>query len=93
VGLEDGVRAVLRAGGVASEVWTLAHATEVTDEALGAPILAELQAKHLEHASPVDLDGVFRELGVSIGRNGSVALDPREPVAAARHALIYGSAK
>jgi len=90
VGLEDGVRAVLAAGGVASEVWTLAHATEVTDDALGAPLLADLQQKHLERGSPVDLDGVFRELGVSIGRNGGVALDARGPVAAARHALVYG---
>ena len=92
-GLEDGVRAVLAAGGYSSEVWTLARATEVTDAALGTPLLARLQREHLEHGSPVDLDAVFRELGVSIGKNGGIALDARPPAAALRHALVYGAAK
>jgi hypothetical protein len=92
-GLEDGVRAVLAAGGYSSEVWTLARATEVTDAALGTPLLARLQSEHLEHGSPVDLDAVFRELGVSIGKNGGIALDSHPPVAALRHALVYGVAK
>jgi hypothetical protein len=90
-GLEDGVRAVLAAGGYSSEVWTLARATEVTDAALGTPLLARLQSEHLERGTPVDLDAVFRELGVSIGKNGGIALDPHPPAAALRHALVYGS--
>lgn len=92
-GLEDGVRAVLAAGGFSSEVWTLAHATEVTDAALGARLLARLQTEHLEHGAPVDLDAVFQELGVSIGRNGGIALDSHAPAATLRHALVYGTPK
>jgi len=92
-GLEDGVRAVLASGGVASEVWTLAHATEVTDAALGEPILAKLQALHLTGGGPVDLDAVFSELGVTVGQNGGIALEARGRKAALRHALVYGGAK
>jgi hypothetical protein len=92
-GLEDGVRAVLAAGGYSSQVWTLAQATEVTDAALGTPLLARLEAEHLEHGSPVDLDAVFRELGVSIGKNGGIALDRRPPAATLRHALVYGATR
>ena len=92
-GLEDGVRAVLAAGGFSSEVWTLARATEVTDAALGTPLLARLQSEHLERGSPVDLDAVFRELGVSIGKNGGIALEQHSPAAKLRRALVYGAGK
>lgn len=90
-GLEDGVRAVLAAGGVASEVWTLAHTTEVTDAALGSPLFSRLQSEHLAHGSPVDLDGMFQELGVAIGRNGGIVLEKHGKKAALRHALVYGA--
>jgi hypothetical protein len=90
-GLEDGVRAVLDAGGVASEVWSLAQATEITDRALGAPVLAELERAHLTQGSPVELESLFRDLGVSLDRRGRVVLDDTAPLAAVRRAITYGS--
>jgi hypothetical protein len=90
-GLEDGVRAVLEAGGVASEVWTLAHTTEVTDAALGMPLFSRLQSEHVAHGAPVDLDAMFQELGVAIGRNGGIVLEKHGKKAALRHALVYGT--
>lgn len=89
-GLEDGVRAVFDAGGVASEVWSLAQATALADQALGAPVLAELERAHLERGSRVDLDRVFRELGVSRDKQGHVVLDDTAPLAAVRRALAFG---
>ena len=90
-GLEDGVRAVFDAGGVASEVWSLAQATALTDQTLGAPILAELELAHLERGSPVDLEGLFRALGVARDKQGRVVLDDTAPLAAVRRALGYGA--
>jgi hypothetical protein len=89
-GLEHGLRAVLEAGGVSSEVWTLARATEVTDRALGAPVLAELQAKYRDQGAPLELDALFRELGVSLGPRGDLRSDKRLEQAALRRALVYG---
>jgi hypothetical protein len=81
---------VLEAGGVSSEVWTLARATEVTDRALGAPVLAELQAKYRDQGAPLELDALFRELGVSLGPRGDLRSDKRLEQAALRRALVYG---
>jgi hypothetical protein len=90
-GLEDGVRAVFDAGGVASEVWSLAQATALTDQALGAPVLADLERAHLDAGSPLDLRGLFRELGVSRDKQGRIVLDEAAPLAAVRRALAYGA--
>jgi hypothetical protein len=90
-GLEDGLRAVLDAGGDASQVWSLEHATQVADAALGTPILGRLEAAHLNAGSPVDLDALFRNLGVSFGPNAVVRFDDHAPLAGIRHALVYGS--
>jgi predicted metalloprotease with PDZ domain len=90
-GLEDGVRAVFEAGGVSSEVWTLARATEVADRALGAPVLAELQAKYRDQGAPLDLNAFFRELGVTSGQKRDVRVDRDATHAALRKALVYGN--
>jgi hypothetical protein len=89
-GLEDGLRAVFEAGGVASEVWTLERTTEVTDRALGAPVLAELQAKFRDQGAPLDLAAVFRRFGVSLGPKGDVRFDKNAVQAALRRSLVYG---
>jgi hypothetical protein len=90
-GLEDGVRAVFAAGGVSSEVWTLAQATDLTDRALGAPVLATLEAAHQARGTPVDLRGVLRSLGVTLGRDGRAVLDEHAELAPLRHAITYGT--
>jgi hypothetical protein len=89
-GLEDGVRAVLEAGGVASEVWSLAETTAITDRALGAPVLAELERAHLTQGAPVELDALLRELGVRLDARKRVVLDDTAPLAAVRRAMAYG---
>lgn len=90
-GLEDGLRAVLAAGGDASHVWPLARALEVADAALGAPVLAPLAAAHAHRGAPVDLAGLFSELGVALDAQGDVTLDDGAPLARVRHALVYGA--
>ncbi len=90
VGLEDGLRAVLAEGGAASEVWSLARVTEVTDRALYAPILSELEAAHLTAGSPVDLPALFHSLGVTVDRKGELHFDDEPSLLALRHDLVYG---
>ncbi len=89
-GLEDGFRAVLRAGGDATHVWSLAQVREVIDGALGAPILAEIIAQHANAGSPFDLAALFARLGVMQHADGSFSLDDHAELAALRHAITYG---
>jgi hypothetical protein len=88
-GLEDGVRAVLAAGGVASEVWALSDALAIAERAVGVPVLSELVARHARQGSPVDLPALFGALGVSRQRGG-VHLDDQAPLAAIRHGIVRG---
>ncbi len=52
LGLEDGLRAVLAQGGVASEVWSLESTLEVADTALGGPELVPLARRYAAQARP-----------------------------------------
>jgi hypothetical protein len=87
-GLEDGVRAVLAQGGVASEVWELSRSLAVADAALPTPVLARLAERHARRGSPVDLPGLFRDLGVSLAPDGGVRFDESAPLASVRRSLI-----
>jgi hypothetical protein len=82
---------VFEAGGVASEVWALAHTTEVTDAALGAPVLTELEAAHREHGSPFDLAAFFHELGISLDNHGKVVLENDAGKAKLRRSIVLGT--
>lgn len=91
-GLEDGVRAVLAAGGIASEVWPLARSLDVADRALGGPLLAVLAERHARQGNPVDLGALFRDLGVFSAPDGGVRFDETAPLAAVRRVLVGGTA-
>ena len=88
-GLEDGLRAVLVRGGDASQVWPLARALEVADGALGTPVLAPLATAHAQHGAPLDLPGLFHDLGVSLDPHGDVTFDDAAPLAFVRRALVH----
>lgn len=90
VGLEDGVRAVLAAGGIASEVWPLSRSLTLAERALPGPLLVPLAERHALHGSPVDLDGLFRDLGVFLDPDGAVRFDDAAPLASVRRALVRG---
>jgi hypothetical protein len=90
VGLEDGFRAVLQAGGNAAQVWSLAQVTRVIDSALGAPILREIVAKHANRAEPVELPALLERLGVHTTSSG-ITLDDHAELAQVRRAITFGS--
>lgn len=89
LGLEDGMRAVLAAGGDATEVWGLEHTLQTADHAVGMHVLEQLAADHARRADPVALDKVLAKLGV-IRHGHNVELDNSAPLARIRHAMIFG---
>ncbi len=90
-GLEVGLRAVLAAGGNATRVWPLRRAIDTIDQALGGTTLRDLSARHARRGSPVDLNALFRRLGI-VATTGGVRLDETAPLAAVRRAIVYGAA-
>jgi hypothetical protein len=85
--LVDAIRAIHAAGGTVSSRWTMARFIEVGDRAIGSPVLAELYAEHANKPVHVDLDALFRELGVAAGPGKTVIFDDTAPLADVRRAI------
>lgn len=85
--LVDAVRAIHRAGGDVRQRWSMLRTLEVGDAAIGSPVLGELYAAHRHRAVAVDLEALWRELGVVPRPDGSVELDDGAPLAAIRRAI------
>ena len=90
VGLEDGLRAIVAAGGDASQMWPVERAVALIDARLGAPTLAPLVERHGKTGSPVGLPALMRALGVERA-GGGVTLIDEAPLAAVRRAIVNGS--
>jgi len=85
-GLEDALRAILKAGGTIESDWPLARTLETGDGATGVGVLRELYDKMKAAPAPVDLTALWKELGVE-RRNGKIAFDDGAPLAAIRKAI------
>jgi predicted metalloprotease with PDZ domain len=84
--LDDALRAViLKSGGIAAR-WPLARVLREGDAAVGVPVLEELHARMGATVAPVDLDSLFRRLGV-IRRGSEVRFDDGAPLAGVRAAI------
>jgi hypothetical protein len=73
---------------VASEVWSVKDAISTIDQALGAPTLARVAARHAERGHAFDLEALLRDLGVLRLPDGSVQLSNDAPLAGVRRAII-----
>ncbi len=89
-GLEQGLRAVLQAGGNSSEVWSLAQTLKVADTAVGTPVLLNLANAHAYAATPVNLDALWERLGVVRTESGAT-LDDKAPLALLRRSIVQGA--
>ncbi len=89
LGLENGLRAVLEAGGNATEVWSLNRVLGVIDDALGAPIVRRLAEKYAFRAGPVALEQKLNDLGVHRTAFG-VELRDDAPLSELRKTLVMG---
>jgi hypothetical protein len=89
-GLENALRAILRADGTIESEWPLSRALEVGDRATGVPVLRELYEKMKATPTPIDLKGLWKELGVE--RIGSkIEFNDDAPFAKIRAAITASS--
>lgn len=82
-GLQQALQGVLAAGARYGEPWTVPRMAAAGDAAVGQTVLTELYARMKDAAEPVDLAGLWRDLGVS----GSTFND-QAPLAGVRRAIL-----
>jgi hypothetical protein len=86
-GLRDALRAIVAAGGAIDHDWPLTRALAIGDKATGTGVLTAQYRQWAQSPSPVDLDQLWRELGVKSGPNGA-AFDAKAPLAQIRDAIV-----
>ena len=91
-GLEDALRAILKAGGTIESDWPLARALEIGDRATGFPVLRELYDKMKATPAPTDLKALWTDLGVA-RRNGKIEFNDAAPLAPIRDAITKRKAR
>jgi hypothetical protein len=84
--LDDALRGIFDAGGDTSVRWTIARTLAQGDRAVGGHVLTQLYREHAHTAVQVDLDALFRRLGVRL-EAGQVVFDERAEWAPLRRAL------
>lgn len=82
-GLQHALRGVLSAGGHYGVAWPVMRILEAADAAVAQTTLVDLYASMRDRPSPVDLEGLWRELGVS-----GAAFQEGAPLAAIRRAIL-----
>ena len=86
-GLQDALRAVVRAGGGLSADWPIERVLRTGDAAVGTRALEELYAQMKDTPVAPDLMALWRQLGV-LPDGESVRLDDAAPLADVRHAIM-----
>ena len=90
-GLQDALRGILDAGGDMREDWELRKALETGDRTTGTHVLRNLYEEMKDKPVEVDLDSLWKQLGVK-AENGKVTLVDDAPLAAVRRAITARSA-
>ncbi len=85
-GLQDALRAIQKAGGTIDNSWPVGRAFELGDRATSTTVLTQLYAETKDKPAPVDLDALWKQLGVRKNGEG-VLLDNAAPLAGIRRAI------
>jgi hypothetical protein len=87
--LQDGLRAIVAAGGNIEQDWPLLKALKIADAAVGVPVLTEFYRNM--KATPVspNLSDLWFDLGIS-AKDGVIRFDDRAPLAHVRRAMAGG---
>ncbi|MBV9696616.1 MAG: hypothetical protein JO005_06785 [Gammaproteobacteria bacterium] len=89
-GLQDALRAILRASGGLTADWPIERVLRTGDAAVGVDTLEKLYARYKDAPVAPDLAGLWRSLGVEAA-DGTVRLHDAAPLAAVRHAILRAS--
>lgn len=90
-GLQDALRAVLRASGGLAADWPIERVLRTGDAAVGTATLEELYAQMKDKPVSPDLMVLWRQLGV-VPEGTGVRLDDDAPLANVRHAIMRAEA-
>jgi hypothetical protein len=88
-GFQDALRAINKQGTVADD-WDMEQVLKTGDAATGTTVLMELYREMKDKPSPVDLNDLWKRLGISV-INGKVIFDDTAPLTAARRMIERGS--
>jgi hypothetical protein len=88
-GLDDALRAIVAAGGNISARWPLLQALQAGDAATGGSVLLDTYASMKDAPLQVDLEALWRKLGV-VREGGRVRFDDAAPLASVRRAIVAG---
>lgn len=89
-GLEDALKGIVKAGGTMATRWELMEALRAGDKAIGLNVLTSLYAKIKDSYSPVDLEKIWKELGVELDSKSQIHFDDKAPLAFVRKGIIAG---
>ncbi len=90
IGFSDCLRSVLADGGDVTVKWPTMKLLARCDALLGKSVIVPLAEPHIAKGSAMDLDDLWRRLGVSMADNGRVAYDDGAELAWLRPLIIWG---
>jgi hypothetical protein len=85
-GLEDALRGINKAGGNITEDWDIERALAIGDKATGTTVLRNLYKETRDKPAPVDLDQLWKKLGIAM-KDGSGEFNDKAPEASIRRAI------
>jgi hypothetical protein len=88
-GLEHALRGINQAGGTIDVDWPLEKAFQIGDRATGTKTLMDLYGQMRAKPFPVDLPGLWKELGIR-RQSDAVTFDDTAPLAAIRTKIMTG---
>jgi hypothetical protein len=86
-GLEDALRAILAAGGTIDQNWPIQKAFAAGDAGTGTHVLEDQYKRMANAPAPIDLDGLWKKLGIIRTGEDQVRFDDSAPEAAIRKAI------
>jgi hypothetical protein len=87
IGLQDALRALVASGANSALEWPIARVLAVADAGTGTTVLRETYDRMKHAPVNVDLEALWRELGISI-QGGETRFDDAAPLAAIRIAIM-----
>ena len=88
--LDDGIRAVLDAGGDGSMKWSTQRVNDVVDRATGTRVLSGLYSEMSSAPVTPDLGALWKQLGVSL-HDGQIQFNDQVPLAEIRRSMMAPS--